>query len=216
MRAFGGQVLNRESRFTMQDLTPVVLAVVLVSCRQDMHDQPKHKPLSPSEFYTLDHRSARPAVPGTVARGHLEDDSPYYTGKNGALPTETLPMTLTPELLQRGQVRFQTFCAPCHGRTGRGDGMIVQRGFKPPPSLHVDRLREAPVGYFYDVITHGFGAMSDYAAQVPVADRWAITAYVRALQLSQRASLADVPAEKRDRLDQVGVSAEGASGAHHP
>jgi mono/diheme cytochrome c family protein len=179
-----------------------------------MHDQPKHKPLSVSEFYELDHRSARPTVPGTVARGHLQDDSPYYTGKDGAAPTSDLPMPVTAELLERGQVRFQTFCAPCHGRTGRGDGMIVQRGFKAPPSLHVDRLREAPVGYFYDVITHGFGAMSDYATQVPVPDRWAITAYVRALQLSEHATLADVPADKRDRLDQVGASAEG--GAHHP
>jgi Cytochrome C oxidase, cbb3-type, subunit III len=198
-------------------LTPVMLAasVVLVSCRQDMHDQPKHKPLSASELYD-DHRSARPAVPGTVARGHLQDDSSYYTGKDGAEPIAALPMVVTEELLQRGQVRFQTFCAPCHGRTGRGDGMIVQRGFKAPPSLHLDRLRLAPVGYFYDVITHGFGAMSDYAAQVPVADRWAITVYVRALQLSQHASLADVPADKRDRLDQVGAVTGGAAPAHHP
>jgi mono/diheme cytochrome c family protein len=200
----------------MRALPALLAAGLLVGCRQDMHDQPKHKPLSASDFYTTDHRSARPPVPGTVARGHLDDDSPYYTGKEGALPTETLPVALTPELLQRGQVRFQTFCAPCHGRTGRGDGMIVQRGFKPPPSLHVDRLRAAPVGYFYDVMTHGFGAMADYASQVPVADRWAIAAYVRALQLSQHASLADVPADKRDRLDQVGGAAEGASGAHHP
>ena len=201
----------------MRALTPVVLvASVLVGCRQDMHDQPKHKPLSASEFYTLDHRSARPPVPGTVARGHLQDDSSYFTGKDGAIPTATLPMLVTAQLLERGQVRFQTFCAPCHGRTGRGDGMIVQRAFKAPPSLHLDRLRAAPVGHFYDVITHGFGAMADYAAQVPVADRWAITAYIRALQLSQHASLADVPPDKLDRLDKVGAAAEGAPGAHHP
>jgi mono/diheme cytochrome c family protein len=193
-----------------------LVALVLAGCRQDMHDQPRHKPLSVSEFYTRDHRSARPPVPGTVARGHLQDDSPYYTGKDGAVPTDVLPMEVTAELLRRGQVHFQTFCAPCHGRTGRGDGMIVQRGFKAPPSLHVDRLREARVGYFYDVITHGFGAMSDYAAQVPLADRWAITAYIRALQLSQHASIADVPFDKRDRLDKVGAGVEGAAGAHHP
>jgi mono/diheme cytochrome c family protein len=201
----------------MRAVTPVVLAAgVLAGCRQDMHDQPKHKPLSVSEFYKDDHRSARPAVPGTVARGHLQDDSPYYTGKDGTAPTEVLPVALTPELLQRGQVRFQTFCSPCHGGTGRGDGLIVQRGFKPPPSLHIGRLRAAPVGYFYDVMTHGFGAMADYSAQVPVADRWAIAAYIRALQLHQHASLADVPADKRSLLDQVGASPEGASGAHHP
>jgi mono/diheme cytochrome c family protein len=196
---------------------PLLLAVsVLAGCRQDMHDQPKHKPLSASEFYEGDHRSARPAVPGTVARGHLPDGSSYYTGKDGAVLTDSLPMAVTRELLDRGQVRFQTFCAPCHGRTGRGDGMIVQRGFKPPPSLHVDRMRQAPVGYFYDVITHGFGAMADYASQVEVADRWAITAYIRALQLSQHATLEDVPADKRDRLDQVGTPAEGGAGAHRP
>lgn len=191
---------------------PVVLlasALLGVGCRQDMHDQPKHKPLAASDFYKLDHRSARAPVAGTVARGRLQDDSPYFTGKDGDLPTDALPMAVTPELLRRGRVRFQTFCAPCHGQTGRGDGMIVQRGFKMPPSLHVERLRAARVGYFYDVITHGFGAMSDYASQVPVADRWAIVAYVRALQLSQHATLADVPVDKRPLLDQV-----GAAGAH--
>ncbi len=218
MRARGlwgpwGQVWNCEFRFTIPDLTPVLLVVVLAGCRQDMHDQPKHKPLSASALYEADHRSARPAVEGTVARGQLQDDSSYYTGKDGAVPTAVLPMVVTAELLERGQTRFQTFCSPCHGRTGRGDGMIVQRGFKAPPSLHVDRLREAPVGYFYDVITHGFGAMSAYATQVPVPDRWAITAYVRALQLSQHATLADVPEDKRAELDRVG---QGASTGHHP
>jgi mono/diheme cytochrome c family protein len=195
----------------MRVLTPVVLlaSALVVGCRQDMHDQPKHKPLSASEFYKLDQRSARAPVAGTVARGRLQDDSAYFTGKDGEVPTDALPMVVTVELLQRGQLRFQTFCAPCHGHTGRGDGMIVQRGFKTPPSLHVDRLRAARVGYFYDVITHGFGAMSDYATQVPVADRWAIVAYIRALQLSQHATLADVPEDKRLLLDRV-----GAAGAH--
>jgi mono/diheme cytochrome c family protein len=208
-----GQVWNCE--FTIPDLTPFVLllGVSLAGCRQDMHDQPKQKPLAASDFYRDDHRSARPAVPGTVARGHLQDDSPYYTGKDGAVPTDALPMVVTAELLERGQIRFQTFCSPCHGRTGRGDGMIVQRGFKQPPSLHVERLRAAPVGYFYDVVTHGFGAMSGYAAQVPVPERWAIVAYVRALQLSEHASLDDVPTDKRGDLDRVG---QVAAGAHHP
>jgi mono/diheme cytochrome c family protein len=181
-----------------------------------MHDQPKQKPLSPSAFFT-DRRSARPPVPGTVARGHLRDDSPYYTGKSGEAPVDTLPVPLTSELLGRGQVRFQTFCSPCHGLTGRGDGMIVQRGFKAPPSYHIDRLRQAPIGYFFDVTTHGFGAMADYSSQIPVDDRWAIAAYIRALQLSQAAALADVPEEKRPLLDRVGGAAvAGAEGAHHP
>jgi hypothetical protein len=185
-----------------------------VACRLDMHDQPKQKPLAESAFY-VDQRSARPPVPGTVARGHLKDDSPYYSGKSGGVPTDTLPVPLTGELLRRGQVRFQTFCAPCHGLTGRGDGMIVQRGFKAPMSYHTDRLRQAPVGYFFDVITNGFGAMADYAAQVPVEDRWAIAAYIRALQLSQKATLADVPEEKRPLLDRVGApSAAGPESAH--
>ena len=187
-----------------------------VACRQDMHDQPRQKPLAESAFF-VDQRSARPPVPGTVARGHLKDDSPYYTGKSGDTPTDTLPVPLTPELLRRGQVRFQTFCAPCHGLTGRGDGMIVQRGFKAPLSYHSDRLRQAPIGYFFDVITHGFGAMADYAAQVPVEDRWAVAAYIRALQLSQHATLADVPEEKRPLLDQVGATTgEGHRSAHQP
>jgi hypothetical protein len=187
-----------------------------VACRQDMHDQPREKPLAESTFF-VDQRSARPPVPGTVARGHLKDDSPYHTGKSGEAPTETLPVPLTPELLRRGETRFQTFCAPCHGLTGRGDGMIVQRGFKPPMSYHSDRLRQAPVGYFFDVITHGFGAMADYATQVPVEDRWAIVAYIKALQLSQHATLEDVPEEKRPLLDRVGTSAgEGDEGAHQP
>ena len=115
--------------------------------------------------------------------------------------THDLPVPLTPELLQTGRVRFDTFCAPCHGRTGRGNGLVVQRGFKAPRSFHEDRLRQVPVGYFFDAMTNGFGAMADYRAQVPVGDRWAIAAYLRALQLSQNARAEDVPADKRAALD---------------
>ena len=181
------------------------LAIALVGfgafgCRQDMHDQPKMKPLAENPFFA-DHRAARPLVPGTVARGHLKEDDALHTGKTGGALTDTLPVPVTLELLQKGRVRFETFCAPCHGRTGRGDGLVVQRGFKKPSSYHIDRLRAAPAGYFFDVMTNGFGAMSDYSAQISVADRWAVVAYVRALQLSENASLDDVPADKRGELE---------------
>jgi mono/diheme cytochrome c family protein len=176
------------------------LALLGVGCRQDMHDQPRYKPLAASDFFG-DGRSARPRVAGTVARGHLKEDGPLTTGKlNGVLVTK-LPLPVTTEMLQRGRVRFETFCSPCHGRTGRGDGMIVKRGFKQPSSYHIDRLREAPVGYLFDVMTNGFGAMSDYAAQVSVEDRWAVVAYVRTLQLSQHVALADLPEDVRARLE---------------
>jgi mono/diheme cytochrome c family protein len=179
----------------------VLLAAAVTACRQDMHDQPKVRPLRESEMFA-DKRSARPLVPGTVARGTLREDTVLYTGKVGNEFVTEIPVKVTADLLARGQTQFQVFCSPCHGRTGRGDGMIVQRGFKKPSSYHVDRLRQMPIGYFYDVITNGFGAMSDYSAQVPPPDRWAIAAYVRALQLSQYAPVADVPADKRPQLDE--------------
>jgi len=165
-----------------------------------MADQPRYKPLSQSSFFG-DDRSARLLVSGTVARGHLNADEQFYTGKSGEEPISTLPVALTKELLARGQGRFNIFCSPCHDRTGSGEGMIVRRGYRPPPSYHIDRLRQAPVSHFFDVMTNGFGAMPDYAAQIPPADRWAVAAYIRALQLSQNATLADVPAEERQKLE---------------
>jgi len=197
----------------------VVLALSVAGCRQDMHDQPKYRPLRGSDFFP-DKRASRPLVAGTVARGSLREDALFFRGKleSGAL-TDALPMPLTAELLDRGRAQFQTFCAPCHGRTGSGDGMIVQRGFKRPSSYHVARLRMMPVGYFFDVITNGFGAMSDYAAQVTVKDRWAIAAYVRTLQLSQYAPVDSVPAAARAALESsaAGSPASGVpGGAHEP
>jgi mono/diheme cytochrome c family protein len=165
-----------------------------------MADQPRYKPLAKSTFFG-DDRSARPLVPGTVARGQLKADERFYTGKSGGALVTSLPVPLTGELLARGQERFNIFCSPCHDRTGSGNGMVVQRGYRHPPSYHIDHLRQAPIGYFFDVITNGFGAMPDYAAQVSPADRWAIAAYIRALQLSQNATLADVPPEARQQLD---------------
>lgn len=170
-----------------------------IGCRQEMYDQPRYKPLAKSEFFE-DGRASRPLVQGTVARGSLDPFAPAGGGAPGSLAT-TLPMPLTRELLSRGRERYGIFCAPCHDATGTGRGMVVRRGYRPPPSLHIERLRDAPVGHLYDVMTRGLGAMADYAQQIPPADRWAIAAFVRALQLSQRAGVADVPREERAKLD---------------
>jgi len=166
--------------------------LVLAGCRLDMHDQPKFKPLAENTFY-VDLRSARDPIAGTVARGQLHEDSYFYTGKIGNNPGDYLPFPVTPDVMARGQDRFNIYCSPCHSRVGDGNGMIVQRGYRRPPSYHIDRLRKAPLGYFFDVMTNGFGAMPDYASQIPPRDRWAIVAYIRALQLSQDASQTDVP-----------------------
>jgi mono/diheme cytochrome c family protein len=179
-----------------------VAALVLVTCaacRQDMHDQPKLTAYKPSEFFA-DQRSARPAIEGTVAQGHLNEDELLYTGRVGGQPATMFPFAVDEALMRRGRERYDIFCTPCHGLTGEGDGMVVQRGYRRPPSFHTDRLREAPPGHIYDVITSGFGAMPDYAAQIPVRDRWAIAAYMRALQLSQNASAADLSPEAQGRL----------------
>jgi mono/diheme cytochrome c family protein len=170
----------------------LVALAILVGCRNDMHDQPRFKPLAESDFYA-DLRSSRAPVEGTVARGDLREDSYFYTGKIGANPGDYMPaeVPVNEETLARGRDRFNIYCAPCHSRVGDGNGMLPQRGYRHPPSYHQDRLRKAPLGYFFDVITNGFGAMPDYASQIPPDDRWKIVAYIRALQLSQDASAAD-------------------------
>ena len=177
----------------------MALAAAAIACRQDMHDQPKYIPLRPSAFFS-DGRSARPIPEGTVARGQLRSDKVFYTGKAGDQFTDGIPFPVTRQVLERGQERFNIYCSPCHGRLGNGLGMIVLRGFKRPPSYHTDKLRQTPVGYFYDVITNGFGAMQDYSAQVTPRDRWAIAAYIRVLQYSQQASIGDVPPDGRGEL----------------
>jgi mono/diheme cytochrome c family protein len=174
-------------------------SVFLAACRQDMHDQPKFTPLRESTFFG-DARSARPLVAGTVARGQLHDDPLVETGKIGNADANMFPFPVDVNLMARGRERFDIFCSPCHGRTGAGDGMVVQRGYRHPPSYHDDRLRNAPVGHFIDVMANGFGAMPDYAQQVDARDRWAIAAYIRALQLSEHATIADVPARERGAL----------------
>jgi len=173
-------------------LLAALAMLIMGGCRLDMQVQPYQRPLVESEFYA-DHRSERPIIAGTVARGHLEYDTYFYTGKIGNNDGDYMPFPVTAEVMARGQQRFNIYCAPCHSEVGDGNGMIVQRGFKHPPSYHIERLRRAPIGYFFDVMTNGFGAMPDYSQQVSAADRWAIAAYIRALQLSQHATEADVP-----------------------
>lgn len=181
------------------------------SCRQDMHDQPKYKPYSQSSFWP-DQRSSRPAIDGTVARGRLKTDTRLWKGKaaDGTFINE-LPMPLTKALLERGQARFNIYCTPCHGRAGDGEGMVVQRGFKHPPTYHSDKLRQQPLGYLYDVITNGFGSMASYASRIPMEDRWAIAAYVRVLQFSQNATIDDVPEADRARLTAAAAAAPAAA-----
>ena len=164
-----------------------------------MAEQPRYDPLESSGLWD-DGQSARPLVEGTVARGELRDDEQFYSGGSGTSVAVEFPFTITMEVLRRGQERFNIFCAPCHDRTGSGSGMIVQRGYSRPPSYHTDILRRQPVGHFFRVISQGFGAMPSFAAQIPAADRWAIIAYIRALQQSQNARLADVPESRRDQI----------------
>jgi mono/diheme cytochrome c family protein len=156
-----------------------------------MQVQPKINPLRRSDFYE-DGRSARSLIAGTVARS-ASNDTYFNTGYVGKDPGNYMPFPATQAVLERGRERFDIFCAPCHSRLGDGNGMVVQRGYRRPPSYHIERLRTAPLGHFYDVISNGFGAMPDYAAQIPPSDRWAIVAYIRALQLSQNAPASLVP-----------------------
>jgi mono/diheme cytochrome c family protein len=167
-------------------LFAVLACALLTSCRLDMHIQPKAKPLRQSDFFA-DGRASRPLVPGTVARGQLREDTYFYTGMVNGKEGDAMPFPVTEQVLKRGQERFNIYCTPCHSATGDGNGMIVQRGYRRPPSYLDPKLLNAPIGHFYDVITNGFGAMPDYAVQVAPRDRWAIAAYIRALQLSQRA-----------------------------
>lgn len=191
-------------------------ALALAGCRQDMHDQAKVEPLEASAFFA-DGRASRAPVPGTVARGHLDDDPVLATGLDAAgEPVAELPVPVTRELLERGRERFEIFCTPCHDRVGTGQGMIVRRGYKRPQSFHTERLRTMPVGYFFDVATRGFGQMPSYARQVPVADRWAIAAYIRVLQLSQSAPVQELSQADLDELaaaDEQATAGGGHGGA---
>jgi mono/diheme cytochrome c family protein len=191
----------RGGAFTFQRGRRVLglLAVLAAAsaCRLDMHVQPRENPLAHSDFFA-DQRSARPLVEGTVARGQLHEDSYFYTGKFGANPGDVMPFPVNKEVLERGRERYNIFCAPCHSRVGDGNGFVPSRGFsRKPPSFHDARLEKAPLGYYFDVMTNGFGIMPDYASQIPPDDRWDIVAYIRALQLSQHATMADVPSGQK-------------------
>jgi mono/diheme cytochrome c family protein len=187
------RVARGGSRRAALPLAAAVLCLAAVSgCRQDMHNQPKYKPLRASAFFG-DGSSARPLVEGTVARGTLQEDVAFFTGKNGNTPVAEIPFPVDEAVVNRGQDRYNVFCSPCHDAAGTGRGMVVQRGYRQPPSLHDPRLRMAEAGYFFDVMTNGFGAMPDYRAQLSARDRWTVVAYIRALQLSQNATAADVP-----------------------
>lgn len=164
-----------------------------------MAEQPRYDPLEASQFFT-DGQSARPLVENTVARGQLIEDEHSFSGISNDVPAKTFPFPVNLEILQRGKERYGIYCSPCHSLTGDGDGMIPRRGFTRAASFHIQRLREAPPGYFFVVMTDGFGAMPSYRAQISPRDRWAITAYIRALQLSQNATVNDVPAEMRAKL----------------
>jgi mono/diheme cytochrome c family protein len=170
-----------------------------------MHDQPRYKPLAATDFFG-DRRSARPEVEGTVARGHLRLDQARYTGKVNNEDIDYFPFPITPADLERGEVRFNIYCSPCHSRVGDGNGMVVRRGFRQAASYHTTRLINAPVGHFFDVITNGFGGMPSYGSRVEPDDRWRIIAYIRVLQFSQNAPLSEVPPDQRAELDKNPVT----------
>ena len=165
--------------------------LVLAGCRQDMHNQPKMVPQRGSSVFA-DGRSVRPQIMNTVARSQGHEDAYFFTGLVAGKEGDGMPLPVTIELLERGQERYNIYCTACHSRVGNGVGMIVQRGYRPAGNFHTERLRNAPLGHFFAVMTNGFGAMPDYSAQLTPADRWAVAAYIRALQLSQNAKQSDV------------------------
>jgi len=182
----------------------VLCLAALAGCRQDMHDQAKFQPLERNDFFD-DQRASRPLVAGTVPRGHLQDDPAFFTGVGAdGNVVARVPLAIDRALLERGRERYDIYCSPCHDRVGTGNGMIVQRGYKQPKSFHEARLRDVPDGYFFQAMSNGFGVMPSYAAQVPAADRWAIVAYLRALQLSQAAPAGALSAGERANLDAGG------------
>jgi len=204
-------------RFRQISIAVALAATALLSaCRLDMQVQPRQNPLSRSDFYA-DQRSERPPVEGTVARGELHEDTYFYTGKLGSTPGDYMPFPVTKEVLERGRERYNIYCAPCHSRVGDGNGFIPSRGFaRKPPTFHKPRWQKAPLGEIYDVITNGSGIMPDYASQIPPRDRWSIVAYIRALQLSQDATMADVPKGQTVPSDPPKFRGQPGSGATLP
>ena len=195
-------------------LVAVLATALLAGCRQDMHDAPRYEAFEASSTFA-DNRASRTPPAGTVPRGWLREDEALHTGKADGQVLDQFPFAIAHADLARGQERFNIYCTPCHGKLGDGNGMVVQRGLRQAASYHQDRLRQEKLGYFYDVITNGFGAMQGYAEQVPVRDRWLIVAYVRTLQLSQHASVDDVPADQRGSLDAPASAATGKPAEKH-
>jgi mono/diheme cytochrome c family protein len=196
--------------------TPFALLICLLlaaGCRQDMHNQPKYRPLRATDFFA-DGSSARPHVEGTIARGTLQEDEAFFTGKVGTALVTEMPFPVDEQVLNRGEQRYTIFCAPCHDATGGGKGMVVQRGYRQPTTFHIDRLRQAPPGHFFDVMTNGLGAMPDYRAQISPRDRWAIVAYVKALQLSQHTPAAEIPGGDPAKLTPPAAPASGRGERH--
>jgi mono/diheme cytochrome c family protein len=185
--------------FVRRVFAAAAIVAVSAGCRQDMHDAPRYDPLESSPVFAKG-ASALPLQEGTIARGELRADEHLHTGKVGADHATTFPFAITRADLDRGQERYDIYCAPCHSKTGDGNGMVVQRGYRQAATFHIERLRSVPVGYFFDVMTKGYGAMPDYAAQIVPEDRWRIAAYLRVLQLSQHATTGDVPAAELQRL----------------
>jgi mono/diheme cytochrome c family protein len=198
----------------MKFAAAMLALAILGGCRQDMHDAPRYEPLEPSKFFA-DGRSSRMPVEGTIARGQLREDEVFFSGLEKGQPVDYFPFPVTEAVLRRGQQRFNVYCTPCHSATGDGNGMIVQRGYKRPTSYHTPELRAAKVGHFVDVMTKGFGVMPDYAMQISPADRWAVAAYIRALQASQGGTIADVPQDQRQNLDKKPEPPEGQSTSSH-
>jgi mono/diheme cytochrome c family protein len=189
----------------------LIALFLLTACNNGMEDQPKYEPFEASILFS-NGTSAQPLVANTVARGQLQADAHYAAGQSDGGLATTFPFAVTPEVLARGQQRYNIYCSLCHGLAGYGDGIVVQRGLRPPPSFHDDRLRAAPEGHFFDVITNGFGAMYSYGDRIAPQDRWAIVAYIRALQLSQNATVADLPADLQAELENA-PDVEAAGGA---
>jgi hypothetical protein len=213
--------LSQASLRKIAMLVAATSAIFMAGCRQDMHNQPKFIPQRGTEFFA-DHRSARPAIENTVARGSLHEDSYFYTGTvvgaNGYREErDQLPFPATLTVLQKGQERFNIYCTPCHSRVGNGLGEIVQRGYKPAGNLNDQVRRAQPLSHYFYVMTHGYGAMPDYSAQLAPEERWAVAAYIRALQLSQNATEKDIATgAKVDSLSNIATAKGYPAGSDAP
>ena len=205
--------MTSAARRLVTAVVSLAMLLTLSACQQKMANQPRYDPLEASDFFE-DGMSARPRVEGTVARGELVTDPLLATGKVNGQLTNGYPFAITAEVIDRGHERYDIFCSECHGRVGDGNGMIPARGYRRPPSFHTETVRDQPTGHFFDVMTNGFGAMPPYGTMITPQDRWAIVAYIRALQLSQHATVADVPVADRAKLDAPPPSSLPAGGAH--